>query len=108
VESTAREDDIQEVKRCKRHIFNDTSKTAKKLTKPVPTSAVVKLTPKAMLTRNSFVPLRAIDMDTETTGTENAIPEEEYERGQLCCVMTSGRIYLLRNESEQGFIRFRI
>jgi hypothetical protein len=32
----------------------------------------------------------------------------EYERGQLCCVMTSGKIHLLRNESQQSLIRFRI
>jgi hypothetical protein len=32
----------------------------------------------------------------------------EYERGQLCCVMTSGKIHLLWNESQQSFIRFRI
>jgi hypothetical protein len=63
VESTA-----QEVNRCKRHNSNDTSKTAKKSTKPVLTSAAVKLTPKAMLTRNFFTPLRTINMDTETTG----------------------------------------
>jgi hypothetical protein len=32
----------------------------------------------------------------------------EYGRGQLCCVMTSRKIHLLRNESQESFIRFRI
>jgi hypothetical protein len=41
---------------------------AKKSTKPVPTSAAVKLPPKAMLTRNFFATLGTTDMDTETSG----------------------------------------
>jgi hypothetical protein len=43
VESTAQDDDFQEVKRLKKHVSNDTSKTAKKSTKPVPTSASLNL-----------------------------------------------------------------
>jgi hypothetical protein len=43
VESATQDDDFQEVKRCKRNIFNYTSQSAKKSTKPVPTSAAVKL-----------------------------------------------------------------
>jgi hypothetical protein len=62
------QDDFQEVKRCKRQISNDTSETAKKSTKPVPTSAAVKLPPKVVLTCNFFALLRSTDMDTETTG----------------------------------------
>jgi hypothetical protein len=46
VKSTAQDERFQEVKRCKRHTSNDTSQTAKKSTKPVPTSAAVKLPPK--------------------------------------------------------------
>jgi hypothetical protein len=46
------------------------------LIKPVPTSAAVKLTPKVMLTHNFFTHLRTIDMDTETTGAENAVSVE--------------------------------
>jgi hypothetical protein len=42
VESMA-QDDFQEEKRCKRHISYDTLQTAKKSTKPVPTTAAVKL-----------------------------------------------------------------
>jgi hypothetical protein len=71
----AQVDDFLEVKRCKRHISNDTSQTAKTFTKPVPTSAAVKLPPKAVLTHNFFAPLRTTDMDTETTGTENTTEE---------------------------------
>jgi hypothetical protein len=79
VESTA-QDDFQEVKRCKRQIFNDTSRTARKSTNPVPTSVVVKLPPKAVLTHNFFAPLRTSDMDMETTGIENTLPEQEANR----------------------------
>jgi hypothetical protein len=77
VESTAQDEGFQEVKRRKKHISNVTSQTAKKLTKPVPTSGAVKLPLKAVLTRNFFTPLRTNDMDTETTGAENALPELE-------------------------------
>jgi hypothetical protein len=48
VESTAQDDDFQEVKRRKRHICNCTPRTAYKSTKAVPTSAAV--LPKAVLT----------------------------------------------------------
>jgi hypothetical protein len=46
VESTAQDDDFQEVKRRRRHISNNTSQTSKKSTKPVPTSAAIKTPPK--------------------------------------------------------------
>jgi hypothetical protein len=68
VESTAQDDDFREVKR---QISNDTSQTAKKSTKPIPTFAAVKLPPKAVLARNFSAPLRATDMDTVTTGAED-------------------------------------
>jgi hypothetical protein len=57
VESTAQDDDFQDVKRHKRHISNNTSQTAKKSIKPVPTSVALKLPPKAVLTSNFFAPL---------------------------------------------------
>jgi hypothetical protein len=60
----AQNDDFQEVMRCKRHIPNDTSQTAKKFTKPVLTSAAIKLPPKAALTCNFFTSLRTTDKDT--------------------------------------------
>jgi hypothetical protein len=41
VEALAQGDSFQEVKRCKKHISNDTLQTAKKSTKSVPTSAAV-------------------------------------------------------------------
>jgi hypothetical protein len=74
VESTAQDDDFGEVKRCKRHISNNTLQTAKKSTTPVPMSTVVKLPPKSVLTCNFFTPLNT-NMDTETTAAENTLPE---------------------------------
>jgi hypothetical protein len=79
VESTA-QDDFQEVKRRKRHISCNTSKTAKKSTKSVPIFAAVKIPPKAVLTCKFFAPLRTTEMDTETTGAENTLPEQEAPR----------------------------
>jgi hypothetical protein len=61
VESVAQEDDFEAVKSCKMHISNNTSQTAKKLTKPVPTSTAVKLPPKAVLTHNFFTPQNCSD-----------------------------------------------
>jgi hypothetical protein len=84
LESTAQDDDFREVKRRKRHISNDISQTAKKSTKSVPTSTAAKLPAKAVVTHNLVAPLRTNDMDTETTGAEKALPEQE--------APTSGRI----------------
>jgi hypothetical protein len=50
------------------------------LTKPVPTSAAVKLPPKTVLTHNFFATLRTTDMDTGTIGAENALPKKEAPR----------------------------
>jgi hypothetical protein len=69
VESTAQGDDFREIKRCKRHISNNTSQTAKNSTKQAPKSAAVKLLPKAILTHNFFAPLRSTDMDMKTAQT---------------------------------------
>jgi hypothetical protein len=46
VEPIAQDDDFQEVKRCKRHVTNNTSHTVKMSTRPVLISAAVKLSPK--------------------------------------------------------------
>jgi hypothetical protein len=92
VESAAQDNHFQELKRRNMHISDDTSRTTKKSTKPVPTSAAVRLPPKAVSTRNFFAPLRTTDMDTETTGAENALPEQEAPRksgGPPPIVMTS-------------------
>jgi hypothetical protein len=91
VESMAQDDNFQKAKRRKRHISNNTSQTAKKSTKVVPTSAVIKLPPKAVLTHNFVVPLRTTDMDTGTTGIENTLLEQEAPRkpGRLPPMMTS-------------------
>jgi hypothetical protein len=67
-ESTAQDDDFQEVKSHKRHISNSTSQRAKKSTKSAAALTAVKLPPKAVLTRNFFPFLRTNDMVTETTG----------------------------------------
>jgi hypothetical protein len=80
VESAAHVDDFQEVKRRKRHVSNNISQTAVKSTKLAPTSAAVKLPPKAALTRNFFAPLESTDMDTETTEAESTLPEREAPR----------------------------
>jgi hypothetical protein len=80
VESTAQDDDFQEIKRRKRHISNNALQTAKKLTKPVPTSAAVKMSPKALLICNFFAPLRTTDKDTVTTEVEYTLPEQEAPR----------------------------
>jgi arabinogalactan endo-1,4-beta-galactosidase len=89
-ESTAEDDDFQEVKKCKRDNSIDTPQSAKKSTKRIRTSAAVKLPPKAVSTRN-FVSLRTTDMDTEPAGAENALPEQETPRksGRSPIVMTS-------------------
>jgi hypothetical protein len=79
VESMA-QNNFQEVMRCKRHVSNDTSQTAKKMTIPVPTSTAIKLPPEAVLTRNFFSPLRTMDMDAQTTGTESAPTEQKAPR----------------------------
>jgi hypothetical protein len=43
LESTAQDDDFQEVKRHRRRISSNTSKTAGKSTKPIPSSPTVKI-----------------------------------------------------------------
>jgi hypothetical protein len=80
VESTAQVNDFREVKRGKRHITNDTSQTAKKSTKPVPTTADAKLPPNSVLTSNFVAPLRTTDKAAETTGAENTLLEQEAPR----------------------------
>jgi hypothetical protein len=80
VRSTAHDDYFQEVKRRRRRISNNTSQTAEKSSKPVPTTATVKLPPKATFTRNFFTALRTTDMVMETTGAEITLPEQEAPR----------------------------
>jgi hypothetical protein len=102
VESMAQDDDFWALKRCKRHISNNTSQPAKRSTKPVPTSIDVKLPPKAVLTCNFFAPLRTTDMVTETSGAENGLPEQEAPRKSgrpPPTVMTSTR-NLIRLQSD--------
>jgi hypothetical protein len=70
MEWMTQDDYFQQVKRRKRYILTYTSQTAKKSTKPVPTSTAVKPPPKAVLTRNFFEPLRTIDMNTKITDAQ--------------------------------------
>jgi hypothetical protein len=83
VNKTSVESTTQEVKRRKIRISNNTTQRTKRSTKPDPTFAAVKMPPKAVLTRNFFAPLRTTDVDMETTGTENTLPEHEAPRKQV-------------------------
>jgi hypothetical protein len=88
----AQDDGFQEIKVCKRHISEGTSQKSKMLTTPVPTSAAVMLLPKAVVICNLFAALRTTDMDTDITGAENTLPEQEAFRktgGPPPIVMTS-------------------
>jgi hypothetical protein len=76
MESTT-QDEFKKIKRCKRHVSNNTSQTAEKSNKPVPISAAVNLPPKAVLTHNFLKPLRTSDMDTDTTDAENTLLEQK-------------------------------
>jgi hypothetical protein len=97
VESTAQGDNFHEVKRHKKHISNNTSQTAKKSTKPVPTSAAVKLPTKAALTYNLFRPLRTTDMNVETAGAEQEAPRKP---GRPPPVMTTSTTNLIGLQSD--------
>jgi hypothetical protein len=102
VKSTAQGDDFQEVKRGKRHISNNIPQTAKKSIKPVPTSAAVKLPSKAVLTRKFFTPFRTIDMNKETTGAGNTLPEQEASRkpGRPPPIVMTSTTNLIRLQSD--------
>jgi hypothetical protein len=102
VESTAQDDDIRAVKRRKRHTSSDTSQTAQKSTKPVPTSAAVKMFPKSVLTGNFFARLRTTDTDMDTAGAENALPEQESPRkpGRPLPIVMTSTIKIVRLQSD--------
>jgi hypothetical protein len=102
VNSTAQDDNFQEVKRCKRHISHDISETAKKLTKSVPISTAIKQTPKAVPPRNFFAPLRTNDMDMETIGEQNTLPEQEGPRtpGRPPPIVMTSATNLIRLQSD--------
>jgi hypothetical protein len=101
LESMAQDDNFQEVKRCKRHISNDTLETAKMTTESIPVTTGVKQTPKAVPTRNFFAPLRA-DMNTQTTGAENNLMEQEAPRksGRPPSIVVTSTIILIRLQSD--------
>jgi hypothetical protein len=102
VKSTAQDDELQEEKRHKRHISNNSSKVAKKSTKPFPVTATIKLFPKSGLTHNFFAPLRITDMDTETPGAENTLPEQEALRkpGRSPPIVLTSTRNLIRLQSD--------
>jgi hypothetical protein len=73
----AQDDHFQEEKRCKWHISNNTMQTAKKLTKPLPTSTAVKLPPKAALTHNFLAPLRTTVMKQRKHYLSRRLPKNQ-------------------------------
>jgi hypothetical protein len=98
----AQDNNFQEVKRHKRHIPSNISQTAKKSTKPIPISAAVKLSPKSVLTHNFIAPLKTTNMDMETTGAENTLPEQEAPRkpGRLPPMMMTSTTNLIQLQSD--------
>jgi hypothetical protein len=58
--------------------------------------------PKAVSTRNFFAPLRTTGMDTETTGAENTLPEQEAPRisGRPSAIMMTSTTNLIRLQSD--------
>jgi hypothetical protein len=102
VESTA-QDNFQVVKRRKRHIFSNISQTAKKSTKPVPTSAAVNMPKKKTVLNHNFLTLlRTTNMDTETTEAEKTLPEQEAPRkpGTPPPIMMTYTINFIRFQSD--------
>jgi hypothetical protein len=58
--------------------------------------------PKAVLIRNFFAPIRTTEMDAETTGVENALPEQEARRksGRPPPVIMTSTTNLIRHQSD--------
>jgi hypothetical protein len=98
----AQDDAFHQVKRRKRHISNNTSQTVRKSTKPFPRSAAVKMPQKALLTRNFFATVRTTDMDTETTGAQNALRVQEAPRksGRPPPIMMTSNTNLIRLQTD--------
>jgi hypothetical protein len=71
VESTAQDDDFQEVKRLKRHISNNTWQTAK---------SRLNQSQDASKSKHCFGSVKVTDMDTETTEVDNKLPEQKAPR----------------------------
>jgi hypothetical protein len=108
LELAAHDDDFQKVKRDKRHISNDTSQTAEKSTISAPKSAADKLLTKTVITRNFFAPLRTNDKDTESTETENTLPEKEAPRksGRPPPIVMTSTTNLTRLQSDlKGYVK---
>jgi hypothetical protein len=73
----------------------------KKLTRPAPIFAAVKLSSKAVLTCNFFAPVRTMNMDTETTEEEKTLLAQEAPRkpGGLPPIMMTSTTNLIRLQS---------
>jgi hypothetical protein len=63
--AATQEDSFKEVRRLKQHSTNESAPTSKKTA-----CTAVDTPPKEVFTRNFFVPLRASDMDKDSTNTE--------------------------------------
>jgi hypothetical protein len=64
-------------------------------------SAASKLPTKTVITHNFFAPLRSNDMDTETTGAENTLPEEAPRKsGRLPPIVMTFTTNLIRLQSD--------
>jgi hypothetical protein len=100
-ESAAQNDDFREVKTRNRRYSNENSQPRSRLLS-VPKSAAVRLPTKAVITRSFFAPLRIKDMDTETTGAENTLPEQEAPRklGRPAPVVMTSTTNLIRLQSD--------
>jgi hypothetical protein len=80
-QQTTQEDGFQEVRGRKRRATDETTGTSKKAAVQTKTSTALNITPKEVVTRNFFGPLRTADMDTDASGTkatsnEEAVPGE--------------------------------
>jgi hypothetical protein len=71
------------------------------LTKTVPTSTAVKLTAKAVSTRNYFALVRTTDMDKETIGAENTLQEEVPRKsGSPPSIVMTSTTNLIRHQND--------
>jgi hypothetical protein len=101
--AATQEDGFKEVRRSKRHNTNETAPTSKK------TACTAVDTPhKEAATRNFFAPLRASDMDTDSTNTE-ATPCEAATPAKLGrpppIVLTSDVKLMLLQKQLKGVVR---
>jgi hypothetical protein len=75
-QQTTQEDGFREVWRRKWRAPDKTDSTSKKVAVKNKTSPVLNIPPKEVITQNFFAPLRAVGMDTDSSGTKAASNEE--------------------------------